>query len=55
MPEAEGESIDDLLNKRQVRGGSVGGRLLESLLDGGKNGVDVGMAIIPASWSSARS
>ena len=47
MPEAEGESIDDLLNKRQVRGGSVGGRLLESLLDGGKNGVDVGMAIIP--------
>ena len=47
MPEADGESIDDLLNKRQVRGGSVGGRLLESLLDGGKNGVDVGMAIIP--------
>ncbi len=47
LPAGEGESIDDMLNQREVRGGSVGGRLLESLLEGGKNGVDVGMAIIP--------
>lgn len=45
--EKEGETIKDLMDKREVRSGSVGGRLLESLLDGGKNGVDVGMAIIP--------
>lgn len=43
----EGESIDELLNRREIRGGRAGGRLLESLLDGGKNGVEVGMAIIP--------
>ena len=47
IPAKEGESLDDFLNQREVRGGSVGGRLLESLLDGGKNGVNVGMAIIP--------
>lgn len=42
-----GESMDDLLNKREIRQGGVGGRLLEAMLDGGKNGVNVGMAIIP--------
>ena len=47
IPIKEGESMDDFLNQREVRGGSAGGRLLESLLDGGKNGVNVGMAIIP--------
>ena len=47
METAEGESIDELLNKREIRNGRAGGRLLESLLDGGKNGVEVGMAIIP--------
>ena len=47
IPAKEGESLDDFLNQREVRGGSAGGRLLESLLDGGKNGVNVGMAIIP--------
>lgn len=41
------EKSGDVLNKREVRNGGVGGRLLESLLDGGKNGVEVGMAIIP--------
>ena len=47
IPTAEGESIDELLNRRESRNGRAGGRLLESLLDGGKNGVEVGMAIIP--------
>lgn len=47
LPSEKGESMDVLLNRREVRSGSVGGRLLESLLDGGKNGVNVGMAIIP--------
>ena len=47
LPTAEGESIDELLNRREIRNGRAGGRLLESLLDGGKNGVEVGMAIIP--------
>ena len=47
IPTAEGESIDELLNRREIRNGRAGGRLLESLLDGGKNGVEVGMAIIP--------
>lgn len=47
IPVKEGESMNNLLNHREVRRGSVGGRLLESLLDGGKNGVNVGMAIIP--------
>lgn len=47
VPGEKGESMEVLLNRREVRSGSVGGRLLESLLDGGKNGVNVGMAIIP--------
>lgn len=32
---------------RRVREGSVGGRFIQSLLDGGKVGVDMGMSIIP--------
>lgn len=32
---------------RRIRGGSVGGRLIQSLLEGGKVGVDMGMSIIP--------
>ena len=47
IEEENGESADDILNKREIRNGGVGGRLLEALLDGGKNGVEVGMAIIP--------
>ncbi len=32
---------------RKVRGGSAGGRFMEAMLEGGKNGVEMGMAIIP--------
>ncbi|WP_027634295.1 CD0519/CD1768 family membrane protein [Clostridium hydrogeniformans] len=38
---------DDLLDTREIREGSIGGRILSSLLDGGKTGVDLGMKIIP--------
>lgn len=34
-------------NSRVIREGSVGSRVLSSLLDGGMNGVDMGVAIIP--------
>lgn len=34
-------------DSRVVRDGSAGTRFIESLLDGGKNGVDMGLAIIP--------
>ena len=37
----------DVFNQREVREGGIGARALEALLDGGKNGVDVGLAIIP--------
>ena len=35
------------LKEREVRPGSVGNRVLGAILDGGKAGVDMGMAIIP--------
>ncbi len=42
----DGEAMD--VNKfRKVREGSVGGRFLDALLEGGKSGVDMGMAVIP--------
>lgn len=47
IPLEKNENMDDLLNKREIREGGVGRRLLESMLEGGKNGVDVGLAIIP--------
>lgn len=34
-------------NLRVIRKGSVGSRFIEALLDGGKSGVDMGLAIIP--------
>ncbi|HCL4601029.1 TPA: hypothetical protein N2D90_000553 [Clostridium botulinum] len=37
----------DSLKYREVREGGVGARLLESLLEGGKSGVELGLAIIP--------
>lgn len=47
----EDSSLDfkELENRklRVVREGSVGGRAINSLLDGGKNGVDMGLTIIP--------
>lgn len=44
----ETKSLEDVPEGyRTVRQGSFGSRLLESLLDGGKSGVDMGLAIIP--------
>lgn len=37
----------DILKYREVREGNTGSRLLESLLEGGKSGVDLGLSIIP--------
>lgn len=37
----------DFMNYREVRSGSFGARFLESLLEGGKSGVDMGLAVIP--------
>lgn len=34
-------------NEREIRSGSLGNRILEAILDGGKSGVDMGLAIIP--------
>ena len=34
-------------NSRQIREGSAGGRFIQSILDGGKVGVDMGLSIIP--------
>ncbi len=45
IPPEDGD--DDIENTREVRSGSVPGRILEALLDGGKSGVEVGVAIIP--------
>lgn len=47
IPMEDGEDPENLFKIREVRGGSVGGRAIEALLDGGKGGVDVGLAIIP--------
>lgn len=45
--EKEGDLSYDILNYRKVREGSYASRFLESLLDGGKSGVNMGFAIIP--------
>ena len=37
----------DIKTYRKVRKGSIGTRFLDALLEGGKSGVDMGMAIIP--------
>lgn len=41
------EDMNAIMNTREIREGSVGGRFIEAMLDGGKSGVDVGLAIIP--------
>ncbi|SHK23859.1 hypothetical protein SAMN02745248_02130 [Hathewaya proteolytica DSM 3090] len=43
----EEDSNIDTINYREVREGSVSGRILESMLEGGKSGVDMGVAIVP--------
>ena len=40
-------NMADLQNYRTVRPGSAGGRFLSAMLEGGKSGVEMGMAIIP--------
>jgi hypothetical protein len=47
MCDSEGTVDFDMLTHREVREGSVTARLLESLLEGGKTGVDLGLAIVP--------
>ena len=48
MCDINGDSTAMDLNKyRKVREGSVGARFLDALLEGGKSGVDMGMAVIP--------
>lgn len=43
----KGDSVVISMNERIVRPGGVGGRFMEAMLDGGKNGVSMGVAIIP--------
>ena len=42
-----GESEEFVLDTREIRRGTVFGRFLEAMLEGGKVGVDMGIAIIP--------
>ncbi len=39
--------MDAVMNTREIRDGGIGGRAIEALLEGGKGGVDVGLAVIP--------
>lgn len=43
----KGDSVVISMNERIVRHGGAGGRFMEAMLDGGKNGVSMGVAIIP--------
>ncbi len=45
IPQEDGD--DDIMNTREIRSGSVAGRILDAMLEGGKSGVEVGVAIIP--------
>lgn len=44
-PDEKSNDLD--LNYRTIRSGSIGTRFMDSMLAGGKSGVDMGMAIIP--------
>ncbi|SUY47236.1 Uncharacterized protein conserved in bacteria [Clostridium putrefaciens] len=44
--EDAGNAIDSL-KYREIREGSIGSRILSSMLEGGKTGVDMGLSIIP--------
>lgn len=43
----EASNIDEKRTEREISGGSVASRIMNSLLRGGKNGVDLGLSIIP--------
>ena len=45
--EGEGGPVIDIHRYRRVHRGSVGTRFIDALLEGGKSGVDMGLAIIP--------
>ena len=45
--EVTGDSLVDLRKYRKIHEGSWGGRFMAAMLDGGKAGVEMGMAIIP--------
>lgn len=47
LPHSEGDGGSSMEDMREIRSGSAFGRLLGSLMDGGKSGVHVGLAIIP--------
>ncbi|MGN0658654.1 MAG: hypothetical protein ACI4LA_03515 [Emergencia sp.] len=47
MADVKNSGAEVSLNERIVREGSVGGRFMEAMLEGGKNGVSMGFAIIP--------
>jgi len=45
--EAAAEDAKVMTDYRMVRPGGVGGRFMNAMLEGGKSGVDMGMAVIP--------
>lgn len=45
--EIKGTALKLSLNERIVRNGSIGERFMESMLEGGKNGVSMGISIVP--------
>lgn len=47
MADVKNSGVEISLNERVVRRGSIGGRFMEAMLEGGKNGVSMGVAIIP--------
>ncbi len=47
IPPEDGDGDDDIMNTREIRSGSVAGRILDAMLEGGKSGVEVGVAIVP--------
>lgn len=47
MADVKNTGAEISMNERIVREGSVGGRFMEAMLEGGKNGVSMGVAIIP--------
>lgn len=46
IPRKDGEK-DKAITTRKIRSGGIGERFLNSMLEGGKTGVDMGLAIIP--------
>ena len=47
MVKVKSQGAELTMNERVIRDGSIGGRFMEAMLEGGKNGVTMGVAIIP--------